>query len=347
MVKVLLKLSIGVVFSFFAANATAAVDNIYVFGDSFSDGGSSPTAKYSLIQQSEPQYTNLLAGISPYCGFQNRFTNGLTTVEYAAAMLGKADIANFENYAVAGSDSNAFGNQILEFNKYHTGSTPLGANDLVIIGFGSNDLNNALNGDLTQADGSSHTPESLKVAIWDNIELEMDGLVNEGIKQFIIIGASDFLKKPALLAGLHANNHQVITNFIQQFNSYLQLKIAEYNSNNLGVHAIYFDLLANETQLYSDYASLKSATTTSSDPDGVELFYVYPNTYVTTECQANINLYAPAATASDWDKKVFNYGISNWPSYDRFIYWDGLHWSKRAHMYFGSHLANFINAHFN
>lgn len=325
----------------------SAVQKIYVFGDSFSDGGSSPTVKYSLHNDNFEQYKLLMGQIPHSCGFQNRFTNGLTTVEFAAAMLGKADVNDFENYAVAGSDSRAFADQVAKFNALRKESgSRLSAEDLIIVGFGSNDINNVLNGSLMQEDGNPHTAESLKIKIWENIRTELDGFANKGARQFVIIGQPDLLKKPALLNGYLKDYHPIIAQFVVDFNGYLKDQIAVYQAMH-NIKIVYFDLYAAESQLYSDYASLKSANNSVKAPNGIELFYVYNAYNAVNECAEYVRKYAPADTASEWDKKVFYYGVSSRPSYDRFLYWDGLHWSKRAHVYFGSHLANLINLHFN
>ena len=87
----------------------APFSSLYVFGDSLSDAGSSPSSVMSLY--------NTLGFCDPLhpCGFfgpyfEGRISNGPVAPEYLATSLGVTG-ANFHSYAVAGATS-GFGNEV-------------------------------------------------------------------------------------------------------------------------------------------------------------------------------------------------------------------------------------------
>ncbi|MGD0961694.1 MAG: SGNH/GDSL hydrolase family protein [Methylomonas sp.] len=234
---------LGLLFSvsFGAGPAGAsAFSSFYVFGDSLSDIGSSPSAVMSvynlLLDNCDPSYP-----CPPY--YEGRFSNGPVTAEYLAnaVLPGGANSANFHDYAVGGSTTGignvgdggsatniglGFPGMEAQFAAYFTssiGTTP-NPNALFMVWGGGNDL--TYGGSVTTAA--------------DNIAGYVDELAASGAKNILVPNLPDLgLTPDALAQGTAAA--QALNLASQQFNQLLATQLSNLSEKFPGVRIVDFD----------------------------------------------------------------------------------------------------------
>lgn len=306
----------GLWFLVLSLASESAVQKIYVFGDSISDGGLSATAKVSAAKLGASPYTQ-----DNTCTFQSRYTNGLTMVEEAAAVLGKLNPTSFENYAIGGQDTGHLGNQTATM--LSNNNNAVGSNDLVIIAIGANDFHKVTrpSSPVSVEDATNEAMSRIREVVY--------GLFGAGARKIIIANVFDITKLP----GVKSNSSMLTTagEFTTQFNTKLNAKVAELNSA-----AVTHDPNAKIT-LFDFYQTSQWFFNASENVYGSYTIYD-PNEQAYTKC---INEIAPTITSV-----IERSGLYNWPIFDKDIFFDGVHLTRRAHVYFGHQLGEFIKANY-
>jgi len=192
-------LFLGILFSAGQAGAST-FSSLYVFGDSLSDIGSSPSAVLSiyklLLGNCDPNHP-----CPPY--YDGRYSNGPVTAEYLANAIlpGGGNSTNFQDYAVAGSTT-GIGNvgdsgsatslglglpgmaeQFVAYFASSVGTTP-SPNALYMIWGGGNDLNNG----------------GVAITAADNIATYVNELLASGAKYILVPNLPDLGLTPSALA---------------------------------------------------------------------------------------------------------------------------------------------------
>lgn len=345
---------------------------VFVFGDSTSDGGLSATAKHSYMktavgQTIEEKFASMRspevpadpAKLAEYqaiydrninlygCSYQGRQTNGYTTAEYAAIKNYIYTEDTFFNYSVSGQTSNELASQINSMKSDIPDTeiiSPLSGlpeklttDDLVIISIGANDLRAVIDGNAT----ASQTVSRLRTNIKQNIE----GLVLLGARKFILVNLFNVSELPEY-KGQTSNEIQNVKTAINLYNQ------KPLNSRDFGYSAAFISSRTDGLpQTYNELISLA----TQYNIQNLEMKIFDMNTLFNYLIDAKLWPSVDATVYDDTGNVMIaceqsidvaigenSTGRYNVPAFDKYIFFDTLHFSRRAHQFFGNVLGDFI-----
>ena len=299
----LLAALVALVVPFSASAALQTLSNLYVFGDSLSDGGNynGPGGQGAFPP-------------APYAGA--RYSNGPTAVEYLWQAYNPGDTSfkpsNFggTNYALGGATTGSFGfnsinpgvpgalqpwfasqggvaNQVAQFAGGCTGCFNPASSLFVVWAFPNDIFANAL---------FNQTPQDLIGAGVANIAAAIQALALEGAQHFLIPNMPDLGATPDFRGGPQAPGLTFLT---QSFNAALGAALTQLDQA-LSAEIVQFDT-------YSALADLRQ------NPSQ------YGLTNVNDNCTAN--LANQTCNPNTW------------------LYWDGVHPTSAAHRILGAQLA--------
>ena len=296
-----------------------SIDKIYIYGDSASDGGGSVTSVLSAAKVFNPNLVN------DECSFEGRLTNGHTAVEEAGAFVGLYSKATFSNFAISGFDSaqlktlEAGGPVFINGVSYNIKSAAsYGANNLVIIWIGGNDINTYIVG----KNESIVTRNNLTVS---NIDAVVKSMYNKGARKFLLVGTLNFSRVPAVLG---SSKEVLVQSALTDFNDRLKLEASSLDA-----------LLKTKSTLAS--VKFYDAFTPSNWFFDASNNFANPSTLFDTSEQVSVKCSEVRAQVNLPSQKYYN-----WPIFDKDIFYDSLHFSRRAHLYFGFMLGQFLKSNY-
>ncbi|MCC6916395.1 SGNH/GDSL hydrolase family protein [Nitrosomonas sp.] len=290
------------IFMLFGTARAAPFTSLYAFGDSLSDGGSSPAAVMSIYRllgnNCDPAHP-----CPPYVG--GHYSNGPVAVEYLANSIlpGGANPGNFFNYAVAGATS-GIGNYGDEGTAATGGEFELPGISREIVGY-------------LLSSGGAADPDALYF-VWGgandfltggapadaakNIANSVDALIFAGATHFFIPNLPDLGRTPyAAEQGMQ----ELALAFSSAFNAALSAELAELGMQSPAVEIIRFDAFSVFNQITDNPA-------------------------------------AHGFTNAQESCLTFQAGWVQCSDPDQYVFWDGLHPATRAHALFASVFARAI-----
>lgn len=284
------------------------ISHIYVYGDSYSDGGASLDISTKAVEASVPG-ASILPNDPALALYDNqgRWTNGLTSVEVLSERLA----VSLTNYAVGGAKSgngNFFGwldsfqntgvfGQVEQFSKEHA-KQPAEADSLHYIFVSANDFFEYLD-----EPDSPGTIDELAAQTVDNITQSVRDLSALGARQFLVVNASDLAALPgALEFGITAQSEQ----FTSRVNALLPANL----------ESLLQVLDDTEIALY-DHVAMSDRIRESSQDYGL--------TNITEPCQPVFPVEAACSNP------------------DEYYFWDENHPTSRVHQIIGEDMATFVS----
>lgn len=297
----------------YSLSATALTfSKVYAFGDSLTDGGLSTTAVQSYAK---------LNGYTNTCGYESRLTNGQTTIEQAAARVSLYSKATFENYAISGHDSYSTVNQVKVMLKRRGGRAD--AKGLFVIFMGANDMSPLMLDDGKRVTSADDPVVDAKIAeALGNMNDAVRLLVSKGARRILFLNLPNFRYVPEIkTAGVQDLSEAVI----QKFNMRLAAQVDTWNTfikaRSSKASVKLFDIFALSDVLFSvAFDSVNAVDSTHPLFD--------ENEYVAIRCD-----------------ELVSQGLLptyNWPIFDKNVFYDSRHFSRRVHSFFGYQLGDFL-----
>lgn len=234
-----------------AANLSAMpLNDILIFGDSFSDTGNVFAATGGLIPQ------------EPY--FMGRFSDGPVWVEQLAADLGLTVTANGGNPAIINGNNFAVGGamaavsiptplgtipSLIDQVAFYLAASPvpLDANGLYVIFAGNNDLRDAVDPDQGH---NAVAQQQIMQAAADAVVDSVQGLADAGARNILVLHIGDLGLSPET-GPTERNNSAASTSISMDFNSQLTTALADLPLPT-NTNMIEFDTFSFGRQVYDD-----------------------------------------------------------------------------------------------
>lgn len=303
----------------FAAQGAAAYSNMYVFGDSLSDGGN------DFVRLANPDPATLLPPIDlPASAYYTdgtntgRFTNGLNYVDRLAASFGLTltpSVTGGNNYAHGGARSEyvrpdlavykaqSFNEQIDSY--LATSGGVMDPNALYVLWIGANDMADALTKSLLLGGDPAPVIHEISQTVGD-IVTALVTLETLGARNFLIGNSPDLSLTPAArdVAALYGPSVSTLFRGASAgFNATLASNLPLYKLPTASVTI--FDAFALQTAMTANPAAYGLTNVTTACYDGQVDGSATPGNPTVTEC-ANEGEYLyydmehPSAVLHDW-----------------------------------------------
>lgn len=322
--------------------ATTPIKKIVYLGDSLSDDGN--LYRYFLhVMPKSPPY------------FDGRFSNGPVWSDLTTKYFSDKYQITALNIATGGANvyyDNPFGGhlplKLSEERDDYLGRTSFQdrSDTLVIIWIGANDYT----GGQTDVEGSTtNVVNEIKKVITDPSDLFKKGLIERGVKNFMLFGLPDLSEAPfAKSSGIQQNLHDLSL----RHNEKLIQAIAEIQAQHPDVKIVYFDarFVLDDIIAHTDYYNQKynkhiknvvdscytggytlKASQNAINDLSAELQKNLPANGVDSKEMARYILNSPDLAEAYYTGKSYSIGVAPCDDPEEFLFWDHVHPTAVTH----------------